>query len=59
MDLKNEERALLYKEEWMIKIKRQKYLIKGGERMIHVRKNSTNEKRQGKLNGIPLRNMCI
>ena len=28
-----------------MEIKRQKDLIKGGERMIHVRENSTNEKR--------------
>ena len=31
--------------EWMIKIKRQKDLIKGEERVICVRQNSTNEKR--------------
>ena len=37
MDVKNEERALPYKEDWMIKFKRKKYLIKGGERMIHVK----------------------
>ena len=57
--LKNEERAHSYKEEWTIKIKRKKDLIKGEERVIHVKQSSTNEKREGKLNGIPLRNMCI
>ena len=55
----NEERALPYKEDWTIKVKRQKYLIKGGKRVIHVKYRSTNEKIGKELNGIPLRNMCI
>ena len=37
LDVKSEERSLPYKEDWTIKIKRQKYLIKGGKRMIYVK----------------------
>ena len=51
MDVQNEERALPYKEDWMIKIKRKKYLIKGGERIICVKTKSTNEKIRKELNG--------
>ena len=53
MEIENEERALPFKEKWMIEIKKQKDLIKGGgwkEAMIHLRQNYTNEKRGGELN---------
>ena len=51
MDVQNEEKALPYKEYWMIKIKRKKYLIKGGERIIYVKEKSNNEKIGKELNG--------
>ena len=45
VDVQNKGRALSFKDKWMMNIKRQKYLIMGRERIIHVRQNSTNEKR--------------
>ena len=37
MGVQNEERALPYKKEWTIKIKRQRDLIKDEERVIRVK----------------------